>query len=329
MRKIRTVSLLLAALLFLSGCSYVRGKIQAEDRLSLPQETPQAELAPEKSGRGSSVVYLYYQVKDLMAIAAESRVLNDVSEDELLSAVVRELLKGPKDPELSTWFPVDTTLAELSQTRDIVYVTLSEEFLNAPPEAPVNWEDDPEWTAYVLQRRRLALDCLVDTVTQLGGISRTQILVRTEGGRGVRLTLHDLGLEGEDPTQPLPPLTREDTLIFTPEMAAEELLSAFARKEWGQVASWTAKKDPIYGENEDAGMLALTLSSMNPSLLTYEILDSGIISGDTAVVTVKLEEAGETGMSTVYDSVPLRFVLDGSLWKIAPISLEQLVTNAQ
>lgn len=329
MKKSMRLAVCVLALLCLVGCVPLRERMIAEDRLILPQESPEAALAPEQSGRGNVDIYLYYQVRDSLLMAPERRTLRNVAEEELLTSLVRELLRGPESTDLHSWFPADTTLAELSQTRDIVYVTLSREFLNAPEDAPVNWMDDPDWTAYVLQRRRLALDCLVNTVTQLGGVSRVQVLVLTEGSRGSRLTMADVGLAGEDPTQPLEPLTRADDLIFTPEAAAEALLSAFARKEWGEVSAWTARTDPIFGENGDAGVLALSLSTRNPSLLQYEVSTAQIVSGDTAIVTVRLEEAGEAGLRTVYESMPLRFVMDGALWKIAPVSLEQLVTNAQ
>lgn len=327
MRMIR-LTLCLVLCLTLCSCSAFSRWMVNEDDVITPSHAPETILDPEQQGAGHVDFYLYYQVRDLVYMAPEVRSLDHVDSDEYLPTLIRELLKGPQDSELRAFFPEDTTLVEVSQTRDYAYVTLSREFLNAPPEAPLNWQDDPDWKAYVQQKRRLALFSLVNTVTQLSDVSRVQVLAIGENGQPLRLTEDHVGFEGENPMQPLEPLTREDSLIFTPVHAAETLLEAFSRKNWEAASQWIASYDPLYGAAPSQEEILHELRQHNPSLLSYGILSTQNLSGDLAVLSVRLEQSEDSGVSTVYESQPLRWVKQGSVWKLSYASLMQLMNHA-
>jgi len=315
----------------LSGCALLEKVLPpvTEDQVTSTQ-APLEVLMPEQSGRDQVAFSLYYRAGELVYMAPEVRILQNVSEEEYLSALVRELLLGPQNTgQLSPFFQEGTELVEVSQTRDYVYLTLSSEFLDAPKDAPVNWEDDPDWAAYVRQRRRLALYSLVNTVTELGTVSRVQVLVEVNG-QAARVTADQVGLEAEDPAQPLEPLARVHEVIFTPEAAAQVILDAFTRKDWETVAEWVSSQDPWYGTSPDRGTIVKTLTQKDTGLLRYEILGSEIgASGGLALITVREEQQSASGTYSINESQPLRFVMDGSLWKLSHVSLEQLIQYAQ
>ncbi|HEY8347846.1 MAG TPA: GerMN domain-containing protein, partial [Symbiobacteriaceae bacterium] len=170
MRKRRhpvMVVLLLMLALVVAACGGARQQ-------PAPGEVP-VDPAPSTTPPPSTVsVALYFADWQAQHLIPEQRQVPEAEGAALADLVVKELLKGPTDPHLNRTIPAEVKQVEpVTVQGGIAYVNLSREFLQIGGAAGV----------------QMALGSLVQSLTDIPGISKVQVLVE-----GKKETLMDPGL---------------------------------------------------------------------------------------------------------------------------------------
>ena len=123
-----------------------------------PLPSPLQTLAPPK---GEEEVILYFANPEFTALVGEKRRVE--KSPNWLEDVLKELLRGPKDPSLFNPIPPATRLNAVFQDKDVVYVDLSEEMMR----------NQSGGTSQEL----LSVYAIVDTLTALPGVKMVKILI--------------------------------------------------------------------------------------------------------------------------------------------------------
>ena len=84
-------------------------------------------------------------------------------------------------------------MVSVSNRSGYLFITLSQEFLNAPVEIPKGMEEDVAWQEQVNRVRRLSVDALVNAITELGVYTHIYLLVDDGTGQGVRILREQVG----------------------------------------------------------------------------------------------------------------------------------------
>ncbi len=140
-----------------------------------PQNIPEINPKAETANKDSLDVALYFSYNGEKLLAAETRTIEVPVSDSLEAAVVRALIQGPSPQrdELIGLFWEDVKVTSVDSNADIFFVTLSEEFINTQP--PTTVLND----ANILERKKLAIYSIVNTIIEMGKFSRVQICGKT------------------------------------------------------------------------------------------------------------------------------------------------------
>lgn len=125
-------------------------------------------------------VALYFRMQGENMLAREVRKIYLSRDDQLEKAIVRAIIDGPSASllDLSSVFNPGTQVLSTFATGSILNVTLSREFLSAPPDVPANWYNYAYWREEVMMRRRLAFASVVLAVTDATEYTAVQFLVQ-------------------------------------------------------------------------------------------------------------------------------------------------------
>ncbi|MCF8011653.1 MAG: GerMN domain-containing protein [Clostridiales bacterium] len=166
MRKIIGLVLALsvaAAGIFVSGCSDNSSKANNENQppiSSEPQETPVE-------------VTLYFSDDQAMHLVTEQREVSKEGE-ALEEIVIRELIKGPKNPKHNKTIPQEAELMSVSVVEGVAYVNFSKEF------STKHWGGSTGET--------MTLYSVTNSLCELEGIEKVQFLL--EGDKMQSLAGH-------------------------------------------------------------------------------------------------------------------------------------------
>ncbi|MEG0767990.1 MAG: hypothetical protein RR482_09760, partial [Clostridia bacterium] len=207
-------------------------------------------------------------------------------------------------------------------------MTLSETFLEKPPDVPEQWEADPIWRTEVLMRRKLALDMIVNTIVDATHCTAVQLLIQKDGSdqQGRRMMRMELFASETDPTQLLGLAQRSETMILTHYHTASIILRSWQHKEWQRLYRFVAQQSGRPTANAFAQMVA----EDSASLLSFSITPGQVSAdGQQAVLNVQLELSNEDGTSTLSNSIPMHIALENGIWKISYAMLSQLMQTRE
>lgn len=302
--KFRLSAFLAASLIFL--CL----SLQASAAGLLSYEAPQ-------SGTATSAV-LYFRYLDSPYLVFETRKIEIEQTESREKALVKALLSGPAPSGSAgrTLFPEGTEVISVIREGDSLYVTLSEQFLNAIP-------DENAATVFAKEeavlRRRLAASALVNTLTESGRFQKVQILVlrRNAAENSMRLSQRYY-LEDSDAIPP--PLTRQEADILTPGKATEYILNLWRNQDWDRLVSLLAVEpgeEAVSPPKFDANSL--------PVLLTFSATP-GTVSPDytyaLSLVTAEMSDA--SGDVILRNSQSVRLLRQNNYWLMSLESLTRL-----
>jgi len=156
------LSMLIAALLF-SGCSKLKvGQAPVDQNKSLQDILPATNTINQK-------LTLYFGDDQAMYLIPEIRevtIQKDASTEAIAAAIVNELIAGPTDKKMIATMPKGTKLLSLKITDQIAMVDFSQEMKSNHPGGSSG--------------EVMTLNSLVDSLTELQGIKKVQILINGE-----------------------------------------------------------------------------------------------------------------------------------------------------
>lgn len=317
--KRRMLFCFLLILLLLGGC--MQNTINEDViRDPLPGIDPAAGV-----GRDVDVT-LYFRLTDEPALVPVQRTVTVRANEYVETAVVRQLIAGPAAlyGDLEAVLPEGTRMVDVSREGGILYVTLSSELLYAKDTSATRQELELS--------NRLAVYAIVNSLCALGGTSRVQIMVDTDGtGEGTRVSPFLLGFTSEyTSSQWLEPMGMENSVVVTPKMLVEIVLSHLVKGELAQAYT-------LFAESETGGMQKpdfaafetemLSLGTMNAYTVHSANISRGQINGE-ATVDLTWTSRG-TGMPHTANNAVLQLVPEGELYKVGYYSLLSILQAGQ
>lgn len=312
MAKKRFTALLLACALALSGC--------APAGVEPGRHTPDINPKAESANKDTSKVTLYYSYKGEQLLAGETRSIDVPVSQKREEAVVRALIGGPSidRSELVGLFWSGVRLVSVENNEDILFVTLSEEFVSTEPTTTVLDEGT------VMDRKKLAIYSIVDTITEMGTYSCVQINVQRKNG-SQSIMRSEAGFSGED--KALDSLTWNGDLILTPQKTLEEALDAYSKKDWTELYSYTAYTGLDGTVKPDSDDFLAALAETGNVLDTY--LPMGVnVSADGQSAVVMLNYTIKTRNGNIDRSmIPVILVREQEIWKLSYSSVVNVLIN--
>jgi len=309
MEKAKRIIFLLMILLAFSGCG-------AEKR-NIPANTPAINPNAQAANKNTEEVTLYFSYRGENLLAGETRKINVPVNEKTEAAVIRELIAGPSADRdgLCGLFWGDVKLVSVDSVGDILFVTLSKDFVSTSPAKPA-LEDGG-----FAEQKKLAIYSIVDTIVEMGNYSRVQIEVDREGSRiGERITRSEAGW-GDDSSY-LEPLGWEESIILTPAKTLQEALASFDKKDWTRLYDFTAYTSPDGTQKPDMNAFSSALSAPGNILESYQITGTSVShNGKKAMVTLDYSINTRAGDTVNKTKVPVIMVRENDIWKLSYTSL--------
>ena len=319
-RILITILVLCSVLTVISACNIIPS-IALDD-----EETTDINPLPEAANTVDKQVTLYFKYADENMLAGETRIIDVPVNERIEMAVLEEVLKGPSqdNPELTSVIPKNAAIIDVTDSGEYLFVTLSKEFITESALATVDIAD-PAALETAKQDMNLAIYSIVDTLIELGGFSRIQILVDTnDSGRGERISLSDIG---DDSTEggTLEPLGWNGTLLMTPDNTVELLMEAFAKRDYETLYALIAYNSSDGTSKPSREDFISDLSSQSVTMEEYYVLDS-VVSSDanSVIVAVSFSLKSQDGDTTVKDNIILQLLRERDLWKADYTSFEEV-----
>jgi len=319
---LRLVAIILC--LLFCGCG---NSVISEDRVQdgLPLLDPADGMAKDIK------IELYYRLAGEAYLVPVSRNISVRANEREERAIVRTLIEGvPQQPvstDVSALFPTGTSIVEVSLDSGILYITLSDGFLDESAVESVRQEkstlgeeyeaalDRAEQELYLT--RRLGVYSLVNTITGYMDNIRVQILVDTEGtGKGERLSNGMLGLDGrgEGASDLMEPLGFVGDVVASAESIVSCMLTRMQGGEYERAYS-------LFMEAEVDGAQKPSYDDFEAKLLElgavtgFEVVSSLQEDDVTTVVTVNLDFTSAQGEPVHINQATVFLKKEGDIYK--------------
>lgn len=320
MTNIRKVIIgIMICALALGGCASQQPQVSA----NTPDINPKAEAA----NKDTVDVALYYCYRSEKLLAAETRTIDVPVSATLEEAVIKALLAGPSagQNELSGLFWKGVTLSGIDTNQNILFVTLSEEFISTQPKPDeLVLEDDS-----VSGQRLLAIESIVNTIVEMGTYSRVQIRINSGGGASQTITQAQAGID-DTSTKTLEPLGRDERYLLTPRNTMEQALDAFSKKDWTRLYNFTAYTSPDGTQKPDSDVFSKKLDEPGNALESFSVVSSNVsYDGQTAVVWLNCTIKTREGDTLENDNFPMVLVRESYIWKVSYISILNNLVNVE
>ena len=318
-RPMKTVltALLLASLLPLTGACSLSG---TPSTAPVPSSTvPAAEAPAEMTRQGTAT--LYFRYLDEPYLAPETRVVNQTPSRPYEQVLISALLSGPTGHDLTALFPPGTRVISTARQGRTLFITFSQELLNAYGDEPDTWASDPAWQAEVPLRRLLCMQGIAATITENCDVDRVQILVQqdTSAISSLRLEKRYFML-GE--TGLADPIVRDDSLLLTAERTLSVILELWQQKDWQRMYLYIARQDGGTGLDRPVYRDFIAAMDALPAL-TEASFTGGSVSTDGSVTTFSLSARLRMpdGSDEDRPARTLRLRREDGLWRITMTQL--------
>lgn len=312
------VLIIVMAFSSLSGCSPLISDSNPDD------DTP---LFPGDTSEVQAKDYmLYFQLDGEEYLAPEIRTLTIPESKSVEETLVKELVNGPEgnSTRIIANINENTRVISVTGNEDVLFVSLSYDFLTPPAGLGQDIEDEEIYNSLVLTTRRMALYAIANTVTELGRYSSVQFSIDYDNnGTGIRPTRGEMGFVGEGENQLIEPLYRNADLIFSPASCIQVIMNAISEKNWDKVLKYTS-----IAESPDESIEEITrqLEVSDLSLLEYQIIsDTVSLNGTSAVVVLTYTFASEDGTSNIRENISFKMLLEDGIWKCSLSSIKQML----
>lgn len=306
------LTLLLLSCLLLTGCTHdpVSDLAGVQPGVDIP--APATSQLP----RDTIPSTLWFRFDDEPLLAAEAREIPAAAPADYAYALLQALLAGPASSELDGLFPQGTRVIAVSQSGNIMFVTLSRHIMNGYPDEPASWRDDPRWAAEVPLRRELAMQSIVATVTDNCDADTVVILVeQTETVTdSLRLRQHYYTLD--DDMTLAAPLVRDEALLLSPARTAQVILQCWQESDWPRLYRYIARTDPATGTARPEEDEFFRQIAAQPHLVRG-LAEGGSISADGRTAVFTLSGAWLVdGAEQPFAGLPLRLTREKGIWRV-------------
>jgi hypothetical protein len=290
-----------------------------------PANTPDINPDAEAANKATAEVTLYFSYRGEELLAGETRQINVPVNDKTEAAVIRELIAGPSTgrDKLTGLFWGTVKLVSVDSTADILFVTLSNDFVSASPV-----KSSLESGSFATQKK-LAILSIVNTIVEMGNYSRVQIQVDREGSKiGERITENEAGWSS-DSSNYLEPLGWAGDIVLTPEKTLQEALTSFQNKDWTRLYDFTAYNSPDGTVKPDKAAFSDALSTQGNILESYSATGTNVsYNGQTAVVMLDYSINTRSGDTISKTGIPVVMVRENDIWALSYTSLVNVLVNA-
>lgn len=319
-RFLAAAACLMAAVLLLSGCSakerYYGG---VSERTDSDMSAYTADILPQsqENAYGDRITAtLYYRYLSENMLAGIEQEFDVTAEKTLEEMVVQALIDGPQDSsyQFNALINPETRLVSVKEQSGYLSVTLSKEFL----------ERTDENIIADAQRRRLAVQSIVNSVASVGNFSRVLLLVdENNTGNGQRISYAEAGWEEMEETI-IEPLELDASVLLTPENVVDIVMNALVEKDYGKLEYYLASSD--YDGTVRPGYAEFTeVLDSKATIVGFERTDPAMVAGDgsraVAVISIKYIDAG--GKTAELTALPIRLMHEG-VWKVSFQSLQTM-----
>ncbi len=284
------------------------------------EETAQINPLPEAANKRDKQVTLYFRYADENMLGGETRSIEVPVNESIEMTVLKELLNGPSqdNQELTALIPENTEIVSVSDTGEYLFVTLSSEFMSQSKIANIDPSNEEAYAA-ATEEMNLSIYSMINTLIELGGFSRVQILVdKNDSGRGERIALAEIGQESpEAEGASLEPLGWNGSLILTPENTVNLMLELMGLRDYDSLYALIAYNDSQNIDRVSKEAFIDLMSALESSIEEYNVLP-GKVSADGSSVIVPISFAIKTksGDTTIRDNIIMRLRLERDLWKV-------------
>lgn len=304
----RLTCALLAVCILLLGAAGCSGRESGEQE-GITQINPQEGALSKKD---KLAVNLYFADPSFTKLVSESRELDiPVNENEEY-AVLQALCEGPAsqgDVAGNRLINENTAIVSIASSGDVLFITLSRDFLDWSFFSGNNLENS------LNQRKQLAVYSIVNTMVEVSGYSRVQLLVESEdGGTGQRIRLEDVGFPGSGV---LEPLARNGEVVLNPKNTLRLLFEAVANQNYENVFTYISYEGETGDAKPDEEEFLAIARERNPVMEQYVIGDVIIGAGwDTAVIMVDITYKLKGEEQTEKTNIPVRLIKESGMWKM-------------
>lgn len=289
MKKIIAVVSVLLFLLGTAGCAQ-------------NQNTGYEEIDPEHgaASRTSLTVSLYYANSAGTHLVAETRTIEIPVNARIDTTILEELIKGPSssNPEMTALINKATKVVSITDSADVLIVTLSSDFLE--------WGDEAmQYSKY------LAVYSIVNTLVEASGAARVQLLVDEESsGTGQRVQKDQVGVSGEGV---LDTLGRNGGIVLTPGITVNNLLEAVRSRDYASAYAYITHGS----KTPDAASFQTAVSESKLALESFsvgEVIVGG--DGETATVMVDYTIRSQDGNQNERTNIPFSIEKENGIWRM-------------
>jgi lipoprotein len=322
---------LLAALLLFSGCSGIKSIREDSVQENLPQIDPEAGTA-----RDFTTTMYYWLSNEPYLVPIRHSVTvgsNETPED----AIVRTLLSDvpPLAENVSNAFPEGTETLDIARDGSILYITLSEEYLDdsalrAETEAADRLLSEGDITQEMRDgrvaaaaealyvRRRAGLYAIVNSLTAYDPSVRVMLSVNRRGVGAERLRYDEIGIvnTGEAASSLLEPLEFQGNVLVTPERIVECVLRRMQAGELALVYDLFAETESGAGQKPAYAEFEAQLNSLG-RLAGYTVHDSVNQTANAAYVNVDTEFVDAQGAACRLTGVQLALKSEGNIYRLS------------
>ncbi len=329
MYKRYLTALWLTALLLVSGCSAILpDPLQKAEATMVPGVTAElhSPLANEKN-RDTQTVTLFFRYGREPMLAGEARVLSISQNESEEKALVQALLDGPGagSTELTRLFPNQVRVLNTVSQGDVLFVTFNDALLKPYADEPNDWQDRDDWLREVPLRRRLAMAGLTASIMENFSYHSVQVLVQQRSDVSTSLRLentyfHDKSL----PHGLAAPFAREETLLLTQENTIRTIIEAWQEKDWSRLYLYVSSFNQLTGQPRPSMETAFLQWDQAPAITGFDTTGGSVSpDGSRAVMSADLTMVMGNGQEMKFSALPVKLLRDKGIWKI---SYEQLMT---
>jgi len=318
--RIKIIAVILILCLVFSSCNVLPSIRDNGD------ESTKINPLPEAANKIGKEVTLYFRYADENMLAGETRSIDVPVNEQIEMTVLKEIFEGPSQDsqELNAIIPENARIISVTDSGDYLFVTLSSEFLSQSKLSSVKPDQEEEHAAAV-DEMNLSIYSMVNTLIELGGFSRIQILVdKNDSGRGERIQLSEIGVESLEGAS-LEPLGWDGSLILNPENTVNLMLEIFGKKDFEKLYSLIAYNDSKNIQVPSKDEFISNLSTIETSIEEFKVLDSKVSAdGSTVIVPISFTLKNKNGDTTEKENIILRLRRERDLWKVEYSSFKEV-----
>ena len=328
MKRIVCLLLCFSLCLLLTGCDSLQSVNPLTEAAAtlVPGTDPELPRAEDSQPlRTSSESVLYFRFLDEPYLAQEIRTVTRTASQTYEMALINQLLLGPgtASAELSGLFPEGTRVISTVRQGRTMFITLSQEIMNAYADEPVDWQESSVWRQEVPLRRQLCMQSLVATVTENCDVDEVQVLVQSDGAAVSSLRLkQNYYMDDSEDAVLAEPLRRDDSLLLTADNALRIVLDSWVHQDWSRLYTLIATHDPQTGESRCSEKEFMEQMTALPAVTAYT---AGTLSlsadGICATCPVTFSVLREDGSLRTAEARILRLYSDDGIWKTSVTQL--------